>query len=131
MHRHKLLKVSAANNVTFTHLVSIPFPNPSLLHSNPEMIIGIGPKLTSKLEEYLVTHREEYFEHSARNYTAEQRKYNNDLTRGLLDVAAEEGYVFEEFTFPMLRDRIRCYYKSYSQAVKKKVKLESGMDCEE
>ena len=36
--------------------------------------------------------QEEYFEYSSKNYTAEQRKYNNDLTRGLLDLASTEGY---------------------------------------
>lgn len=51
-----------------------------------------------------------------------QRKYNNGLTRGLLELASEEGYVFEDFTFSMVRDRIRCYYKSHSQSAKKKRK---------
>lgn len=73
-----------------------------------------------ELEDYLLKNQEEYFEHSSRNYTAEQRKYNNTLTRGLLDLASSEGYVFEEFTFSMVRDRIRCYYKSHSQSAKKK-----------
>jgi len=73
-----------------------------------------------ELEEYLIANQDEYFEFSSRNYTAEQRKYNNTLTRGLLDLAADEGYVFEEFTFSMVRDRIRCYYKSHSQSAKKK-----------
>jgi len=75
-----------------------------------------------ELEGYLLKNQEEYFEYSSRNYTAEQRKYNNVLTRGLLDLASEEGYVFEEFTFSMVRDRIRCYYKSHSQSAKKKRK---------
>lgn len=73
-----------------------------------------------ELEDYLLKNQEEYFEYSSRNYTAEQRKYNNALTRGLLDLASSEGYVFEEFTFSMVRDRIRCYYKSHSQSAKKK-----------
>jgi len=73
-----------------------------------------------ELEDYLLRNQEEYFEYSSRNYTAEQRKYNNALTRGLLDLASSEGYVFEEFTFSMVRDRIRCYYKSHSQSAKKK-----------
>lgn len=75
-----------------------------------------------ELEDYLLRNQEEYFEYSSRNYTAEQRKYNNALTRGLLDLASSEGYVFEEFTFSMVRDRIRCYYKSHSQSAKKKRK---------
>lgn len=73
-----------------------------------------------QLEDYLLKNQEEYFEYSSRNYTAEQRKYNNALTRGLLDLASSEGYVFEDFTFSMVRDRIRCYYKSHSQSAKKK-----------
>jgi hypothetical protein len=76
--------------------------------------------LWTQLEEYLIGNQDEYFDYSSRNYTAEQRKYNNNLTRGLLDLAAEEGYAFEEFTFSMVRDRIRCYYKSHSQSIKKK-----------
>ena len=74
----------------------------------------------TQLEEYLLSKQCEYFEYSSKNYTAEQRKYNNGLTRGLLDLAADEGYVFQDFTFSMIRDRIRCYYKSHSQLAKKK-----------
>ena len=43
----------------------------------------------AQLEGYLLENQDEYFEYSSRNYTAEQRKYNNDLTRGLLELAAE------------------------------------------
>ena len=73
-----------------------------------------------QLEDYLLQNQDEYFEFSSRNYTAEQRKYNNTLTRGLLELAANEGYIFEDFTFSMVRDRIRCYYKSHSQSSRKK-----------
>lgn len=73
-----------------------------------------------KLEDYLLKNQEVYFEYSSRNYSAEQRKYNNDLTRGLLELASSEGYVFENFIFSMVRDRIRCYYKSHSQSAKKR-----------
>jgi hypothetical protein len=74
-----------------------------------------------ELEGYLVENRERYLSFSSQlNYTAEQKRYNNHLTQGLLDLAAESGYRFEGFTFAMIRDRIRCYYKSYVQAVKKK-----------
>lgn len=74
-----------------------------------------------ELETYLVEHREQYLQFSSMmNYTSDQKRYNNKLTQGLLELAAEHGYVFEEFTFPMIRDRIRCYYKSFVQAVKKK-----------
>lgn len=77
-------------------------------------------KLYPELEDHLLKNQEEYFVYSSRNYTAEQRKYNNGLTRGLLDLASDEGYIFEDFTFSMVRDRIRCYYKSHSQSAKKK-----------
>jgi hypothetical protein len=74
-----------------------------------------------ELEAYLVENRALYLQCSHRlNYTAAQKQYNNKLTQGLLDLAAEVGYVFEGFTFAAVRDRIRCYYKSYVQAVKKK-----------
>lgn len=74
-----------------------------------------------ELEGYLIEHRDQYLSFSSQlNYTAEQKRYNNQLTQGLLDLASEQGYLFEGFTFAMIRDRIRCYYKSYVQAVKKK-----------
>jgi hypothetical protein len=75
---------------------------------------------TIQLEEYLRLHREGYFQHSSLNYSVEQRNYNNTLTRGLLEVARVEGYVFENFTFTLVRDRLRCYYKSYVQSTKKR-----------
>ena len=76
-----------------------------------------------ELEAFLVKNRPQYMEYSSQlNYTAEQKRYNNTLTQGLLDLAAEEGYVFDGFTFSAIRDRIRCYYKSYVQANKKKKK---------
>jgi hypothetical protein len=74
-----------------------------------------------ELEGYLIEHRPKYLQYSSRlNYTAEQKRFNNILTQGLLDLAAEQGYLFEDFTFAAVRDRIRCYYKSYVQATKKK-----------
>jgi len=73
-----------------------------------------------KLEDYLLKNQEEYFKYSSRNYSAEQRNYNNGLTRGLLELASSEGYIFEHFIFSMVRDRIRCYYKSHSQSAKKR-----------
>jgi len=74
-----------------------------------------------ELESYLVSNREQYLTYSSQlNYTSEQKQYNNKLTQGLLELASSEGYVFEDFTFAAIRDRIRCYYKSFVQAVKKK-----------
>jgi hypothetical protein len=75
-----------------------------------------------ELEEYLISNRPDYLRHSALNYTAEQKHFNNRLTEGLLDVAARMNYVFDEtcFNFVAVRDRIRCYYKSYVQSSKKR-----------
>jgi hypothetical protein len=76
-----------------------------------------------ELERYLIDHRQQYLQYSSQlNYTTEQKRYNNHLTQGLLDLAKTEGYLFEDFSFAAVRDRIRCYYKSYVQAVKKKQK---------
>ena len=80
-----------------------------------------------ELEAFLVNNRDEYLRHSAMNYTPEQKEYNNRLTEQLLEVADESGYVFHsgDFDFVSIRDRIRCYYKSYVQANKKKGKIVS------
>ena len=80
-----------------------------------------------ELEAFLVANRDEYLRHSARNYTPEQKEYNNNLTVQLLAVADEFGYVFHsgDFDFVSIRDRIRCYYKSYVQANKKKGRIVS------
>jgi hypothetical protein len=60
--------------------------------------------------------------HSALNYTAEQKQYNNWLTERLLEVAERHRYVFDpdDFNFVGIRDRIRCYYKSYVQTARKR-----------
>mmetsp|Transcript_24006 Transcript_24006/g.66522 ORF Transcript_24006/g.66522 Transcript_24006/m.66522 type:complete len:361 (-) Transcript_24006:1877-2959(-) len=75
-----------------------------------------------ELEAFLVANREEYLRHSALNYTIQQKKYNNRLTEQLLDLAAQHQYIFneEEFSFVTVRDRIRCFYKSYVQSSKKR-----------
>lgn len=77
---------------------------------------------STELEAFLVANREEYLRHSALNYTIQQKKYNNRLTERLLDLAAEHIYIFneEEFSFVTVRDRIRCFYKSYVQSSKKR-----------
>lgn len=56
------------------------------------------------------------------NYTAEQKQYNNWLTERLLEVASQHNYMFDpdEFNFVAIRDRIRCYYKSYVQTARKR-----------
>ena len=75
-----------------------------------------------QLEDFLVANRDEYLRHSAMNYTSQQRQYNNRLTERLLELAARHGYIFDEedFDFVTVRDRIRCYYKSYVQSKRKK-----------
>lgn len=75
-----------------------------------------------QLERFLIENREEYLEHSSRNYTVAQKQYNNMLTERLLEVAEKAGYAFDqdEFNFVSIRDRIRCYYKSYVQTVRKR-----------
>lgn len=75
-----------------------------------------------ELENFLIEHREEYLRHSAMNYTAEQKQFNNDLTKKLLEVADKFDYEFDpaDFNFVAIRDRIRCYYKSYVQNCKKR-----------
>ncbi len=75
-----------------------------------------------ELEDFLIANREEYLRHSAMNYTSQQKEYNNRLTERLLELASECGYVFDEesFSFVSIRDRIRCYFKSYVQSKKKR-----------
>jgi hypothetical protein len=70
----------------------------------------------------LITNRDDYLEHSSKNYTAEQKQYNNWLTERLLELAEQYNYAFdpEDFNFVAIRDRIRCYYKSYVQTARKR-----------
>lgn len=79
-------------------------------------------KTYPELEDFLIANREEYLRHSAMNYTMQQKEYNNRLTERLLELASESGYVFDEesFSFVSIRDRIRCYFKSYVQSKKKR-----------
>jgi len=78
--------------------------------------------LPFQLEHFLIANRDEYLRHSARNYTAEQKQYNNWLTDRLLEVAERHRYEFdpEDFNYVGIRDRIRCYYKSYVQTTRKR-----------
>lgn len=74
------------------------------------------------LEDFLIANREEYLRHSTLNYTLQQKKYNNMLTEQMIQLASQHGYVFDHdgFSFVTVRDRIRCYYKSYVQSLKKR-----------
>jgi hypothetical protein len=76
----------------------------------------------TQLEQFLIANREEYLRHSALNYTVQQKTYNNRLTERLLELATENAYIFDEkeFSFVTVRDRIRCYFKSYVQSAKKR-----------
>jgi hypothetical protein len=74
------------------------------------------------LERFLIDNRDEYLEHSSRNYTIAQKQFNNLLTERLLEAADKHNYAFDpdEFNFVAIRDRIRCYYKSYVQTKRKR-----------
>lgn len=93
---------------------------------NPNRKTRTGKKFSWKaypeLEQFLITNREEYLSFSAKNYTIEQRDYNNRLTSRLLEHAEASGYsaLFESCAFSAVRDRIRSYYKSYVQSFKRR-----------
>ena len=74
------------------------------------------------LEEFLIANREEYLRHSTLNYTLQQKKFNNMLTDQMVQLASQHGLIFDpnEFSFVTVRDRIRCFYKSYVQSLKKR-----------
>lgn len=106
-----------------------PYRNPRAKKKakrNPNRKTHTGKKFSWKaypeLEKFLITNREEYLSFSAKNYTIEQRDYNNRLTSRLLDHAEASGYsaLFESCAFSAVRDRIRSYYKSYVQSFKRR-----------
>eukprot|EP00551_Chaetoceros_affinis_P001648 CAMPEP_0203645446 /NCGR_PEP_ID=MMETSP0088-20131115/11118_1 /ASSEMBLY_ACC=CAM_ASM_001087 /TAXON_ID=426623 /ORGANISM="Chaetoceros affinis, Strain CCMP159" /LENGTH=283 /DNA_ID=CAMNT_0050502277 /DNA_START=22 /DNA_END=873 /DNA_ORIENTATION=+ len=74
------------------------------------------------LEKFLIANRDEYLRHSTLNYTVQQKQYNNNLTQQMIELAAQYGLIFDDndFSFVTIRDRIRCYYKSYVQSLKKR-----------
>eukprot|EP00957_Ditylum_brightwellii_P209535 15362156-Ditylum_brightwellii.AAC.1 len=110
----------------------IMYPDDALQHPGPRRDTKQAEKIILRrkfswknypeLESFLIANREEYLRHSALNYTIQQKQYNNRLTERLLEVAADNNYVFDEevFSFVAVRDRIRCYYKSYVQSSKKR-----------
>ena len=65
------------------------------------------------------------------------------LTERLIELAEKQSYIFdpEEFNFVAIRDRIRCYYKSYVQTARKRglllpidtktVKAENGTETKD
>lgn len=70
----------------------------------------------------MIENRDDYLKFSSRNYTVEQKQFNNHLTERLIDLAEKHNYIFdqEDFNFVAIRDRIRCYYKSYVQTARKR-----------
>ena len=99
-----------------TRYVPYKKPEPKILRKK------FSWKHYAELEQFLIDNREEYLAHSQKNYTAEQKQYNNWLTEQLIKVAESYNYVFdkEDFNFVGIRDRIRCYYKSYVQTARKR-----------
>ena len=77
---------------------------------------------TTELEDFLIKNRDEYLSFSAKNYTIEQRDYNNRLTSQCLEYSIQCGYsdLFQDSVFASVRDRIRSYYKSYVQSFKRR-----------
>jgi len=75
-----------------------------------------------QLERFLIANRGEYLQHSSQNYTLQQKQYNNWLTDRLIELATNYNYVFDsnDFSYVAIRDRIRCYYKSYVQTARKR-----------
>jgi len=76
-----------------------------------------------ELENILISNRREYLSFSSRNYSPAQKKFNNNLTASIIKTAEECGYKFspQHFDFSAVRDRIRCFYKSYVQGEKKRL----------
>lgn len=120
-HRHRTAKFAPSPRpVVVTPKKRKSRPNPGggrqVLHKK------FSWKNYPELEEFLIANRDEYLRHSTLNYTVQQKQYNNRLTERLLELAADCGYAFDEheFSFVAVRDRIRCYYKSYVQSLKKR-----------
>ena len=113
----------ATTSSTSTSSSSNP-PYDNLNGANPNRVLKkkFSWKNYPELENFLIANREEYLRHSALNYTMQQKQYNNRLTERLLRLADDCGYCFDEddFSFVTVRDRIRCYFKSYVQSRKKR-----------
>lgn len=101
----------------------------SFIHLS-NILFSFSAFLSTELEEFLITNREEYLSFSARNYTIEQRDYNNRLTSRLLEHAEANGYsnLFASCAFSAVRDRIRSYYKSYVQSFKRRRERQEQQD---
>jgi hypothetical protein len=87
-----------------------------------DLLVSLHDHAVRQLERFLVARREDYLRYSALNYTVQQKHFNNNLTERLLEIATQYGYLFDtqDFTFVTVRDRIRCFYKSFVQSQKKR-----------
>lgn len=124
----KMSRKEEPEDFSLDHVPALPFHKKFVGQTLPEGVKRkdvLRPKYSWKsfpeLEAYLVDNREQYLQYSnSLNYTKAQKHYNNSLTQGLIELAGKKGYVFDGFTFAAVRDRIRCFYKSFVQAAKKK-----------
>lgn len=113
---------TSQNAVDSNVLTFLPSNKPSSKQGKVILRRKCAWKNYPELEQFLIDNRDEYLKHSALNYTQEQKQYNNELTERLLEVAKKHNYEFDpkDFNFVAIRDRIRCYYKSYVQNCKKR-----------
>ncbi len=111
-------------STTYTRVSTITAMNTTTTPGMSKFILrkSFSWKSYPELEAFLIENRDEYFQHSALNYTMEQKLYNNRLTGRMIVIAKSCGYVFDPdfFTFSKIRDRIRCYFKTYVQSLKKR-----------
>ena len=79
-----------------------------------------------ELKRFLIENREEFLAYSSnKNYTTEQRHYNNRLTTRFLCHAKTKtpghyDLVWKGMAFTDVRNKIRCYYKGYVQSKKRR-----------